>query len=402
VSHTPGETDASLLRGMTSLKARPAHDRYSRAAETNVWRLLTLVAVTGLIWIGFHIWTGVFISPRNLSNLAVQMSATALLTCGLTWLLVAREIDLSVGSLQAMIAVTLMQLTVTYNWNIWPAVAVVILLGVVVGALQASARVFVLIPSFIVTLAGFSWLRGVTYVVSGAQTVSGGSDSFYLIGNGAVPKGLSLALILLVTALGIVAWLRRYTSLIGSDSRTPRPVNFIVLSLGVLFASLAVWVFGINGGIPYPLLVVALVAFSMDYIAKNTAFGRYVYAVGGNPESARRAGINIKAIVFVLFALMGALTAASGVIEASRLDSAPPNLGLFTVMDAISASIIGGTSLFGGFGTVPGALIGALLMSSITNGLGLAGVNTFYQMIITGMLLLVAVSIDMVSQRRKT
>jgi ABC-type xylose transport system permease subunit len=156
---------------------------YSRAVEASGWRILTLVVVTVAIWIGFHIWTGVFISPRNLGNLAVQMSITALLTSGLTWLLVAREIDLSVGSLQAAAAVVAFQLMVTYNWGVWESITVVIGLGMLVGAIQGALRVFLRIPSFIVTLAGFSWLRGVGYVVSGSQTVAGAGDTFYEIGD---------------------------------------------------------------------------------------------------------------------------------------------------------------------------------------------------------------------------
>lgn len=384
---------------VTSSAEGPPRVLYSRAAEANVWRLLTLVFVTVLVWIGFHFWTGVFISPRNLSNLSVQMSITALLTCGLTWLLIAREIDLSVGSLQAMIAVVVMQLVVSYEWGVWPSVVLAVALGAAIGAFQGAARIYLLIPSFIVTLAGFSWLRGVTYVVSGAQTVAGAGDTFYEIGNGTISPSISLGIILAVTALAIVSWARRYTNLIGAARRTPRPINWILLAMGVAGAVLAAWVFG-QDGIPYPMLVVAIVAFAMDFAAKNTAFGRYVYAVGGNPESARRSGIKTNLIIFTLFMLMGVLTAVSAVIQASRLDSAPPNLGQFIVMNAISASIIGGTSLFGGTGTVPGALIGALLMASITNGLGLAGVNSFYQMIITGFLLLVAVAIDMATQRK--
>lgn len=393
-------TDIKPLAALSS--SRASQQLYSRAVEANAWRLLTLVAVTLVVWIGFHIWTGVFITPRNLSNLTVQMSITALLTCGLTWLLVAREIDLSVGSLQAMIAVVIMQLIVTYNWGVVPSVAVSIAVGLLIGAFQGAARVYLLIPSFIVTLAGFSWLRGVAYVGSGAQTVAGGPDAFYEIGNGTIPTGISLALIAIVAVLGILGWIRRYTDVMGPASRRPRPLNWILLGLGIAIAALSVWVFGSYGGVPYPLLVVAIVAFSMDYASKNTRFGRNVYAVGGNPESARRAGINIGMVILALFMLMGFLTALSGIIQASRLDSAPPNLGQFIVMSAISASIIGGTSLFGGTGTIGGALIGALLMASITNGLGLAGVNTFYQMIITGFLLLAAVGIDMAGQRKKT
>ena len=151
---------------------------------------------------------------------------------------------------------------------------------------------------------------------------------------------------------------------------------------------------------PAPLIILGVIAGSATYINKNTSFGRHIFAVGGSPEGARRAGIKVNWIIFKLFLIMGAFSALAGIIQVSRLDAGPPNLGQFLALDAISASIVGGTSLFGGVGSIGGAVLGAMLMTSITNGLSLAGVNTFYQLIVTGTLLILAVGIDMFTQKR--
>ena len=393
-------SDTRHLHTIRAMRAADIVTKYSAAAEASAWRIIVLIAVTIIIWIGFHFWTGVFITPRNLSNLSVQMTVIGLLAAGMTWLLVAREIDLSVGSLLAVIAVLMMQLMVKLGWATLLAIPVVLLVGIAIGLIQGSLRVWLGIPSFIVTLAGFSWLRGSAYVISGAETISGGPNLFYSLANGSIPPSISLVIISLAAVLGMGLWLRRYTNLLGPQLRSRRLVSIALLLIGLGTALVTIWVFGFGKGIPYPLALLAIAFFVMEFVSRNTSFGRNIYAIGGNPESARRAGVNINAVILALFAIMGGLAALAGILQASRLDAGPPNLGVFLPLETISAAIVGGTSLFGGIGTVTGAILGALLMTSITNGLSLAGVNTFYQMIITGILLLLAVSFDMATQRR--
>lgn len=386
--------------GSVHAPVEPVVSRQSLELERSNWRIIILIGATIAIWLGFHIWTGVFISPRNLSNLAVQAAITAVLAAGLCWLLVAREIDLSVGSLLAMCGVLCMLLMQKAGINAYLTILIVILIGIGVGLLQGGLRVKLGIPSFIITLAGFSWLRGLAYVLSGAETLSGAGDTFYEVANGQFPVLLSLAVILLLAAAYLYSWLRASTGLIGPQRFERRPINLVILALSLGASALAIWVFATRSGIPYPLAFLGILVFVMEYSARNTRFGRYVYAIGGNPTSARRSGINVDRMVLYLFGLMGALAAIAAIIQTSRLDAGPPNVGLFVNLSALSAAIIGGTSLFGGEGRVLGAVIGALLMASITNGLSLAGVDTFYQMIITGALLIVAVSADHAAQRR--
>jgi D-xylose transport system permease protein len=160
------------------------------------------------------------------------------------------------------------------------------------------------------------------------------------------------------------------------------------------------WAFYSWRGMPYPVILMAAVVLLSDWISRDTTFGRYIYAIGGNPEAARRSGIPVPVITLGLFAIMGFLAGVAATVQGSLLDAAPPNIGELLALSAISAAVIGGTNLFGGYGSIPGTVGGALLMASIANGLSLAGVNTFYQMVATGLILVVAVSIDSITRKR--
>lgn len=164
----------------------------------------------------------------------------------------------------------------------------------------------------------------------------------------------------------------------------------------------ALWVFSGYRGLPYPTVLLLALAILLHTFTRKTDIGRYVYAIGGNPEAAKRVGIAVPVIIVSLFMLMGVLTAVAAIIQSSLLDAAPPGIGELLALNAISAAIIGGTNLFGGQGTIPGAIAGAMLMASISNGLSLAGVNTFYQMVATGIILLFAVGLDSLSRRGET
>jgi D-xylose transport system permease protein len=377
---------------------------YSITVEVRAWRLLGLLFVTFFIWLGFHFWTdGVFLTPRNLSNLTVQMTITALLSIGITWLLVAREIDLSVGAILAVTAVVALKLQVKADLSTLLTIILVFIIGISIGALQGSLRIWAGIPSFIVTLAGFSWLRGMAYVISGAETLSGTNEFFYQIANSYLPSRISIFLLIAIGLIGLFSWVRPLIGGLQTMNGQKHPIRIVnIVSIVVFIISIigSIWIFQGHKGIPTPLIILGIVAGCATYINKHTAFGRHIFAVGGSPEGARRAGISVNWLIFSLFVIMGGLSALAGVIQASRLDAGPPNLGQFLALDAISASIVGGTSLFGGIGSIGGAVLGAMLMTSITNGLSLAGVNTFYQLIVTGSLLICAVGLDMFTQKR--
>ena len=366
---------------------------YSREAESTSWRMLVLIAVTALVWVIFHQVSGqVFITPRNLTNLSVQVSVTALVAIGVTWLLIARQIDLSSGALIALIAVLIAQSEVVRGWSFWVTIAIALIVGLLAGLVNGVLVTYVGIPAFIATLAAFSYLRGAAYLISDGNTISGFSEPMFKLGNEGLGRTLSVVLILLV-GLALIGF-RLRQMLTESRQGGFRATQVLTLAAISVLVGVACWVFGSYRGIPYAVVILVVAATIAAFISTQTRFGRHIYAVGGNPEAARRAGIKIPRIMLALFMAAGLFTAIGAIIQAARLDSGPPSTANLMELGAISAAVIGGTSLFGGRGHIAGTMLGAFLMGSIANGLSLAGVNTFWQLVATGLLLLAAVATD--------
>ena len=364
------------------------------------YRTILLFACTIGVWFVFHAFLtkGVLFTPRNLSALSVQMTVTTILAVGMTWLLVAREIDLSVGATLSLVLVVTFQMFADGANALLAAIPLVLVLGTIVGLLQGAVRVFIGVPSFVVTLAGFSWIRGLSYIISDGQTLSGAPEAYYTISNGYIPPGLSVGLVALMAVYIAIRLLRSQRQTSGNGSMSSSFI--ILLGFTAVMAGVMAWAFYGWRGMPYPVVLMAAVVLLSDWISRDTTFGRYIYAIGGNPEAARRSGIPVPLITLGLFAIMGFLAGVAATVQGSLLDAAPPNIGELLALSAISAAVIGGTNLFGGYGSIPGTVGGALLMASIANGLSLAGVNTFYQMVATGLILVVAVSIDSITRKR--
>jgi D-xylose transport system permease protein len=396
---------------VTTVAATPERDvrrGASRSGSSSLdagrWRVLVLLGFTAVVWIVFNALTdGVFLTARNLSNLTVQVSITGLVAIGMTYLLIAREIDLSVGSIVGVVTVLTVYVQVRHGWHMVPAIGVGLAVGAAVGALQGLLVARWRIPSFIVTLGAFSYLRGVAYVVSGAVTLSGTSGGFYEIANGTLPTSATLIVGLAAIGFALWTWLRSRWRVLGDEQagglRSVRAVDALSLVGAVGGAAVLLWAYTSYRGLPYPVAILAVVVLAALFVSRSTAFGRHVYAIGGNPEAARRAGVPVERTIIVLFILVGLLSAVGGIVQASRLDAGPPQTGLFLALDAISAAIIGGTSLFGGHGSVVGTLLGTILLGTVLNGLSLMGVDTYYQYITIGLVLLVAVAVDGAAQR---
>ena len=371
------------------------------AADIRKIRLLLLTFATILIWLAFDlIWTdGFVLTPRNLTSLSVQMTVTCILAIGMTWLLIAREIDLSAGAVMALVIVVIFQLQVVYEVGTFITLIVAFVTGILLGLINGSIRIVLLVPSFVVTLAGFSWIRGMAFIVSEGQTHAGANESFYLISNSYLPPAYSVALILL--AGGYFTFKAFWQIFLGQPKL---PISRLLdwLQLFVILGTTigSTLVFYIYRGLPFPVVILLILILVANWISTNTTFGRYIYALGGNPMAARRVGISISLMTIGLFALMGALTALAAVIQASLLDAGPPGIGQLLALNAISAAIIGGTSLFGGYGSIWGTVIGSLMMASIANCLSLAGVNTFYQMVATGIILIITIAVDSLVMNR--
>jgi D-xylose transport system permease protein len=417
--------------------------RFLRATEIDT-RLLGMVAALILIWVGFHVYgmifngNGAFLTPRNLWNLSVQTASIGIMATGMVLVIVTRNIDLSVGSVLGFTAMImalmqsrwLPQVLELGNPLIWIiAVVTGLVLGAAIGAFHGYLIAYARIPAFIVTLGGLLVWRGAAFLVARGETISPLDSTFVLIGGGPYGSVGSMgSWVVCALACAAVLWL----ILSGRKGRTDhgfalRPAwadGFLaVLGCGLIIGATLLmnaypWPKGIvqdyaakNGiivpqeglfishGFAIPVLVLVAVAIIMTILATRTRFGRYVFAIGGNPEAAELAGINTRWMTVKLFGLMGLLTGLSSVVASARLNSATNALGTFDELYVIAAAVIGGTSLAGGVGTIYGAILGALVMQSLQSGMVLIGFDAAIQQMVVGGVLVLAVWLDILYRR---
>jgi D-xylose transport system permease protein len=369
-------------------------------ARFSALRNSMLLIVLGSVWLFFYFSTdGTFLTPRNLVLLALQTSIVSLAAISAVMLIVTRNFDLSIGSAVALVGVVLAVLTVKHGVD--PALAVMAALasGVLMGAWQGFLVTRIGVSSFIVTLAGMLYFRGVAMIATNGATVAPLPRSLTSFATGFLPPAPSMGMImmsLVVYAALRLAEIRRASELevsAGSFSEATR-----ALFPPLLATAVAIWIASWQG-IPYLVFLVALCAFVAEFLMRRTRYGAQLYAIGGNPEAARLSGIDQTRAIFWNFTIAGLGYGITGVALTARVSGAiGGSAGLFLELDAIAAAIIGGTSLSGGRGRVLGALLGALLMGSLNNGMSLMNVPSFYQNTARGVVLLLAVAIDQVSR----
>lgn len=359
-----------------------------------------------LITIFFQSKNDNFLSAPNFTNLIVQMAGVTTIAIGVVFVLLLGEIDLSIGFVSGVAGVVVAELQVPDgSWEVTGilAIAIAVLCGAAIGAFQGSFVALIGVPSFVVTLAGLLAWQGVIIKAIGVTGVIGIEDTKV---NDVANYFFSdtVGFVLAALASGFYA----ATLLIGIFNRRRHGImsDWLALALVkiVLLTALAFFVVHVANrerGFPFAGLLVLVLLVFWTYIAKRTTFGRHVYAVGGNAEAARRAGINVARIRIMVFMISSGMAALGGVIFASRLNSVDLNAGGGTILlDAISAAVIGGTSLFGGRGEVKSALLGALIIQAISNGIDLVGYSSGTKFITTGVILLAAVTLDTLSRRR--
>ena len=385
-------------------------------------RLLGMVVAMGVVWIGFHFLShGLFLSPRNLWNLSVQSAAVAIMTTGMTLVIVSRNIDLSIGSILAVVALVMgllqtewipnglgVGLNQPYTWIL--VLGIGMALGALIGALHGFLIAYFGIPSFIVTLGGLLVWRGASFGLVSGRTVGPLDSTFEQLGGG--PRG-SLGATLSWLVAGVAITFLIYGII--ASRRRRRRYGFALravwadVALGVigsLVVAGAVWVANSYppGGHPYgiaiPVLLAIAIAVAMTVLATRRRFGRYVYSIGGNPEAAELAGINTRLTIMKTFILMGVLAAIAGAVTSARLNAATNGLGQGVELQVIAAAVIGGTSFAGGIGTVAGGVLGAVVMQSLSSGMVLIGVPTALQDIVVGIVLVSAVGFDSFLRRR--
>ncbi len=370
---------------------------------TSKLRTYSMVLALAVIWFAFQWATdGAFLQSRNLSNLFRQMAGTGTLAVGMVLIIVAGHIDLSVGSVACFVGAVLAVLETNHNWGAWPAFAAALTTGATIGLIQGWLTSYQRIPAFIVTLGGMMIFRGASMWLTAGNTIPLPDDWILSLGSGYLSTNLSWAL----TALAIVvaSWslirnrriLQKYElESAGSMTMLVAKVTGIIVGLSAIMT-----VFALYEGIPYPVLVMGFFMLIFHFLATRTIFGRHVYAVGGNLEAAGLSGIRVKSRTLIVFVLMGTLAAIAGLIFTTRVGSASPDAGQLAELDAIASCVIGGTSLMGGRGSVMGALLGALIMESLNNGMSMANMDSFWQYIVKGSVLVIAVWADSVSRAK--
>lgn len=359
------------------------------------FRLIPMVVVLIVVWMVLEYLTdGLFISARNMTNLSGQVAITAVLASVGVMVMVTGNIDLSLGATVAASSVVAAFASNTYDMGFWPTVLVTICFGIVIGLWHALWVAWLNVPSFIVTLASLLGIRGIALVITNAETISPSMDML-VISDYAIPPLASAALLLVLWGGFALLQLREWQAQRAAGVMATFGVSVLLPagSTGILALG-AVVVAASYRGLPLPMAIVLGVVAITGGVLRYTGFGRRLYAIGGNRQAAVLAGIDIRKHVTLVFAAMGAIYGVAGLMLVARLASAPPTAGQGLELNVIAAAVIGGTSLMGGRGIVSGAVIGALLMESLANGMSLMNLPSSYQSIAVGLVLLVAVYID--------
>jgi len=374
--------------------------------RTSALRAYTMLLALIVIWLFFQWATidpeyhpyGLFLGAVNFSKLLQQMAVTGVLAVGMLMVIVSGNIDLSVGALVGLAGGIA---AMTQGWGVVPSLGSAIVVGLLIGAIQGTLVAYVNIPAFIVTLGGLEAWRGVILKLTKGATIPVENPFFRSLGRDFIDPRIGFGLA--IVAVAAIAWIniRR--------NRARQRHGLKVLTAGaiavrILVPSVAIvaFIFLMNkaGGVPIPVIFLLAVALAGSFLTANTTFGRYRYAIGGNPDAARLSGINLRRYILAAFCLMGVLAGLASILHTARVGSASPDAGNLMELDAIASCVIGGTSLMGGRGTVFGAVLGALILASLDNGMSLLNVESWAQYVVKGGVLVAAVGFDMFGRRK--
>ncbi|OBW93069.1 sugar ABC transporter permease [Gallibacterium anatis] len=368
----------------------------------NLQVYIMLIAIIVIMLFFSFATDGAYLSARNISNLLRQTSITGILAIGMLFVIIAAEIDLSVGSLMGLLGGFAAITNVWWGWPLPATILATLILGLIFGIWNGYWVAYQRVPSFIVTLAGLLAFRGILVGMTNGSTVSPTSQSMNLIGQAYIPDIFGLT----IGGLAVLAFILWNSRQRHARQKLQLPVP--ALSKDILtYAAVAVLLLGsiylLNDyrGIPFPVLLLAILAVIGYFISKKTAFGRYIYAIGGNIDAARLSGIKVEKIKLAIFAINGLMVAIAGLILSARLGAGSPSAGQNAELDAIAACVIGGASLAGGVGSIFGVIIGALIIAALDNGMSMLDVPTFWQYIVKGGILLLAVWVDSISKKKE-
>lgn len=375
--------------------------------KTNIRDYMMYIALIAVMIFFTAQTNGNFISARNITNLINQAGYVAVLAIGMTLILILRHIDLSIGFVAGFSGAIAAILMTRYNLNSFVAILFVLIMGFFIGFCQGIIVTRAGVPAFVTTLSGMFIFRGLLNLsLQKTGTIIIPNKVFNAISNAVIPDIVLLkrngSLHILTIVIGIIALiLVNYFRIKKRNDKLK--YNFSVISLPIfLFSSfflsaiimVIIWMLAKYQGIPWTAVIVGVVLFAYNFILNRTRLGRYIYGIGGNEQAAELSGVNVKGITLFAFCSMGILSALGGILYTSRLQSATPTAGLGFEMDAIASAFIGGTAVSGGIGKVTNTIIGVLLITSLTNGMNLAGVDIAMQYVIKGIIFITAVAFD--------
>jgi D-xylose transport system permease protein len=399
MSTAPEQTAGTLPEKVT----RPRGEVVRRFIQGDLASLRVFV-VLAVIWAIFQLENSNFLTAQNLTNLFLQITAVGLISVGVVYVLLLGEIDLSVGAVSGLAGAVMAVLNVKHGWGPYPAILAGILCGTAIGVVQGALFTQFGIPSFVVTLAGLLICQGALLKVLGSTGTVNVTDAkvtdlanhFY-----SHTVGWILAIAVMVAYAGgtLLAWRQRVRAGLADQQLAGPIVRIVVVALAV---GAAIAILNSDRGLPLAVLILVVFVAGMQYVVSRTRFGRHVYAVGGNAEAARRAGIRVSRVRIAVFAISGSMAAIGGILAASRLLAVSQNSGgSDLLLLAIAGPVIAGTSLFGGRGSVWTALLGALVIGSISNGMDLLALDSSIKFMVTGGVLLLAVIVDALARRSR-
>ena len=395
----------------------PAQRKSLFASRTQT---VTMIAALLIIWLLFGFLTNfTFLSPRNLSNLFRQMTIISFLACGMVFVIVTGRIDLSVGSVTGFISAIVASLQARTFPDLLPqlfpalsgtpwlgvistvvTIVIAMSVGILVGMFQGSIIAYLGVPAFMVTLGGMLMFRGMVLGVTRGESVMPVENSLRLIAQGYLSDWLGL---IFAAAAAVVIFVMTFSTRARQQQFGFALAPFWKDLAKALAASLGLFAYvvimNIYRGVQTPVLVLAIIVVIMSYLGNSTRFGRYSYAIGGNPEATRLSGVNIKKNLFLIFVLMGALCGVAGIVLTGYVAAGTIGAGTNYELDAIASCILGGTSPLGGSGTIIGAMLGSLIIASLANGMSVMNVAPFWQYIVRGMVLILAVYLDVATRK---
>lgn len=368
-----------------------------------------LVAFVAIIILFTILTNGMLLNPTNVTNIILQYSYILILAIGMLFVIVVGHIDLSVGSVVALVGAVAATLVIKMGMPWWVGVLAGLAVGLAIGAWHGMWVAYVGIPGFIVTLSGMLLFRGMTFLVLGSISLSPMTPEYQMIANGFLNgllggQGYDLFTLVMgviaIAAFSYAQW-RTRRARIRYEQEVESMALFVtklaVLAVIIMFFA---WKLATARGFPIVLIILAVLILAYSFISKNTVYGRHVFAIGGNINAAMLSGVKVKRTIFSVYVHMGLLAGVAGVVFSSRTNGAQPAAGNMFELDAIAACFIGGAAVTGGVGTVVGAMIGGLVMAVMSNGMQLMGVETSIQQIVKGLVLLLAVAFDIWNKRR--